>query len=547
MVIASTNVTMRAGGATWRKNARLIYEYLRREMSDATEQRKLLYPKTWNSQVQRTVPLIWRMARELSTLYLRPPAREFEGASGDQVTAIIDTYDAAKVNRRLRTAQEHLSVLQNATVWVWLTSDGFRLLTPPIHDQWAWSKRVDAQEVDDVTEWRVRFPVSAGPTSLIAQTAVALITPERAIWESGPAGWEGKGIWEPDGRNPFGRIPVVYLRGCDPAPGEFFVPVPEDMLDAQRAVNHDFTDRGSIARKQGFAQGWIEGLTQAQANEIETGPESWAGLPTGGKMGFASPQSSLAEYGADTDSFVKLVIACSGMSPATVMKSTGITALAKIVENIDREVERQRAKDEFVAAEQRLYELIADATKIRSGGLSILPAKVRVKVKHREPIQPADPINDAQAKSLRVQLALDCAASIIAEERAIELDAAQEIAKRNMELSRELAPMSTPTQPSSSETSDGTQPQSGAPPALETGGGADVQKAALNGAQVQAMGEILDAVARGQRPMATARAQLLASFPLDEKAVDDMLAPLAGFQPATTPTQPSSVPPVRAA
>lgn len=447
----SSRVAIRAGGARWRKNARLIYEYLRREMADAEEQRERLYPKTSTKQVQRTIPLIWRMARELSTLYLRPPARAFLGPNGEplpsaQAGLIEDEYRRAKVNRRLRTTHEHLSALQNATLWVWLTSDGYRLLTPPIHDQWAWSKRVDGQEVEDVAEWRVRFPVVTSARAVVAETAIALITPTRAIWESGPAGWEGVGVWETDGSNPFGRIPVVYLRGADPAPGEFFVPVPEDNLDAQRAVNHDFTDRGTIARKQGYAQGYIKGLSQEQVSKMEVGPEVFVGIPdVAGEIGFAAPKSSLKEYGEDTDSFVKLVIACSGMSPATVMKSTGITALAKIVENLDREVERQRAKDEFEFGEQALCDLIIAAKRIRAGGLAVLPDGVRVVVEHREPLMPADPINDAQANTQRVALAVDCAASIIAREKAISIEEAQKIAKRNLELERELHAAPVPT------------------------------------------------------------------------------------------------------
>lgn len=533
MLGARPTTTLRAGGTRWRKSARLIYEYLRREMRDAEVERERLYPKTHKSQVQRTIPLIWRMAREMATLYLRAPARTFLGADGQPIgdtSAIESVYRKAKVNRRLRTLQEHLSALQNATLWVWLTSDGFRLLTPPIHNQSAWSNRVDGQEVNDVAEWRIEFPVVMSPNTTVAQTAVALITPTMAVWETGPDGWQGRGIWEPDGKNPFGRIPVVYLRGADPAPGEFFVPVPEDMLDAQRAVNHDFTDQGTIGRKQGFAQGYLEGFTQQQASEVETGPETFVGVPQGSKFGFASPQSSLREYGENTESFVKLVIACSGMSPATVMKSTGITALAKIVENLDREVERQRAKDEFEPGEQDLYDLMQIATRIRSGGLPVLPEGVRVRVEHREPVMPADPINDAQAKTQRVQLALDCAASIISVEKAISIEEAQKIALRNLELEHELGTKRIGKVETDKEPTNNTaQPE--APPALAVAG-ADVQRQALNGAQVDAMGRIVDAAARRQIPIATARAQILAAFPISEADVEKMLGPLEGFAPA---------------
>lgn len=434
----STTVTIRAGGTRWREVAKLLDQYRRREMIDAENERKRVYPKTWDTQIQRTVPLIWRMARELATLYLRPPARTFEGATPAEVTAIEDVYRRLKVNRKLRGAQEMLSVVSNATVMVWLTSTGFKLVTAPIHDQWAWSRDVVGQDVADVAEWRVRMPIVTDPFAATAPTATALITADKAVWESGPKGFVGRGIWRSDGSNPFGRIPIVLFRASDPAPGEFFAPVPEDFVDSQRAVNHDFTSMGDWARKQGYSQAVAKGLTQAQANEIEVGPESVVGIPADGSFTFESPGPDLAGAGAQLDSFIKLVIACSGMSPATVMKSTGITALAKIVENIDREVERQRAKDEFVDGEQPLYDLIQQASELTSGGVTALPRDVRVTVTHREPVMPADPANDAQAKTLRVALAVECAASIIASEQAISLEEAQAIAKRNRELQAEL-------------------------------------------------------------------------------------------------------------
>lgn len=436
--LGSTTVSIRAGGDRWRRNSELLDQYLRREMQDAEKERKRVYPKTWDTQIQRTVPIIWRIARELATLYLRPPARKFVGASASETLAIEAAYRRLKVNRRLRTAQEQMSVVNNATVWVWLTSTGFKLICPPIHNQWVWSNQVVGQDVEDVAEWRIRMPVVTDPFATSASTAMALITPTKAIWETGPSGWAGKGIWAKDGTNPFGRIPVVIFRGSDPAPGEFLAPCPEDNLDLQRATNHDSTMLGDLARKQGYAQAVAEGLTQTQANEIEVGPESVVGVPTGGSYSYESPEPKLVEAGTVLDNFVKLSIACNGMSPATVMKSTGITALAKIVENIDREVERQRAKDEFETGEQPLYELIQLATKIRSGGLELLPRDIVVEVQHREPVTPADPANDAQAKTQRKAMHVESSASIIATEKAISLDDAQKIAVENQKLDDQL-------------------------------------------------------------------------------------------------------------
>lgn len=548
----AANVQIKAGGQAWRTAAQRIYEYLRGEMGDAEDQRKRIYEKTWESQIQRTVPLIWRMARERSTLYLRAAYRELfddndEPITGDGLKAMRREYKRMKVDRRLRTAQEHLSALQNATVWVWLTATGYRLLTPPIHDQWVTVGRIDGQDVDDVIAWRIRFPVIADPFARSVPTAMALITRDRAIWESGPEGWEGVGIWEEDGSNPFGRIPVMYLRGCDPAPGEFLVPVQESNLDAQRAANHDYTDQGTIARKDGYAQAYVKGLTQTQALEMETGPETVIGIPAEGDFGYANPKADLSGYALQLDAFLKMVIACSGLSPQAVMKSIGTTGQAKRVENQQAEVETQRDKDEFESGEQQLYELIQLATKIRNGGVDVLPAGATMRVTHRQPIMPADPLADAEAKKMRIEMLIDSVASVIAEERAISLEDAQVIAQKNLKLQRELGTLpeefdetvTTTPKPADGETTATPEPaesvetqtpapSEGSPPNLAAGG--EVQKAALNGAQVAELRGTIQAVADGLLPAGTARAIILAAYPISGPDVDAMLSPLDGFE-----------------
>lgn len=418
----------------WRDDARVIFEYLRRDMTDAYNQRIEVYPETGANHIQRTAPLIYRLARELSTLYLREPERQFVGLSNDEAAVIKAEYLRARVNRRFRTAQEHLSVLANATVWVWLTPTDYRLLVIPIHDQWVTPQGLIAQEVADIAEWRVRFNVF---TDGAMTPAIALITANKAVWESGP--WQGNGVWVDDGSNPFGRIPVALLRGTDPAPGEFLSPIPQDLRDSQRAVNHDFTDIGEVRRKQGFGQAYAKGVNPAQAKKIKVGPERVVGLPDGAEFGFASASPDLAGSSASLKSFLEFVIACNGMNPATVMKSAGITALAKIIEIQDREVERIRSVDEFVSAEQEVFELIALALKYRNEGVPVVPTTgVTVKVTHREPIQPSDPTSAAQAAVQRIGAHLDTAATVLARELGIPVAEAQKLVLEYREFNQGL-------------------------------------------------------------------------------------------------------------
>ena len=69
----------RTGGpanSRWRVNIRALDNYLRRDMSDARTQRIRVYPINGKDHVQRTVPLVSRLARELASAYRRPPSRQ---------------------------------------------------------------------------------------------------------------------------------------------------------------------------------------------------------------------------------------------------------------------------------------------------------------------------------------------------------------------------------------------------------------------------------------------------------------------------------------
>jgi hypothetical protein len=101
---------------------------------------------------------------------------------------------------------------------------------------------------------------------------------------------------------------------------------------------------------------------------------------------------------------MRAVISAQGMNPATFLKSAGITALAKKMEQIDRDTERQKYLDELQRGEQRCYDLVAAYVNAVRGVEVLPPAKVELEF--REPVLPADPLHDAQALQLQQTLGL---------------------------------------------------------------------------------------------------------------------------------------------
>lgn len=401
------------GGVQWRDTMRALYSYYRRDMRDAREQRSRLYPKNYASQVLRTVPFVWSLCREMATSYVEAPARRWvrldaQGnrlgeVDGPTLELIQRIYQGAQVDRRMQVLSEHLVALGQAVCHVWPhePTRGVRLVILPPHDQDATVSDPFSADERDLSAWQFIMPLQlpdTGSSTTVPQWSRGEITPSTAVWIEHPTK-QGQPIFT----NYTGRVPVVMLRASDPGPGEWWAPAPEDLLDAQRAIVHDLTDVGHVARLQGYSQPVAIGLTSEQARELEIGPETAIGMRGEGvDFKFVSPQPNLTGYVEQAKAYVDFVVASNGMNPAVYMKSPGITALAKYVETQDRDQARKRQVSELRRAEQRIYDLIR-LTINAQRGVDLLP-DCAVEVEYHEPQMPADPLHDAQALQLLMQL-----------------------------------------------------------------------------------------------------------------------------------------------
>lgn len=399
------------GGQRWREVMRALYDYYRRDMRDARDQRARLYPRNYASQVMRTVPFVWSLCREMATSYVEAPARRFveldaQGSRIGEVTGplrerIDRIYAGAQIDRHMQVASEHLVALGQAVIHVWphAPTAGVRVLNIAPHDQDAAVSDSFSTDERDLLVWRFGMPVWTAPDAVAPVWSVGEITPIGTRWIEHPT-LQGQPVFA---HVTPGRVPVVMLRASDPSPGEWWAPAPEDLLDAQRAIIHDLTDVGHVARLQGYSQPVATGLTADQAKQLEIGPETAIGIKGDGvDFKFASPSPDLAGYVEQAKAYVDFVVASNGMNPAVYMKSPGITALAKYVETQDREQARKRQVSELRRAEQRVYDLLR-LTVNAQRGVDVLPDCI-VEVEYHEPQMPADPLHDAQALQLLMQL-----------------------------------------------------------------------------------------------------------------------------------------------
>lgn len=513
-------------------------------MRDAEVQRARLYPETWRTQIQRTVPVVWSICRELCTPYLEPPARRFisratgQPLEGAELERVVSAYARAEVDEAMHAADKHLVAMHNATIHVWPDPSwlGVQLLLIPPHDQEVRRLNATSTKVSAVTSWQFRMAVGEDENTDMPRWAVGEITPTKAQWVAGWKGLHNRGIFGSKTSNALGRIPVVMLRAESPAPGEWWAPLPEDYLDAQRAANHDKTDVGHIARLQGYGQPKMKGVKLAKAKEQELGPETIVVAEgEGADFDFARPQPDITGYLAANEDFLRSVIASSGLNPQTFMRSAGITALAKQIELIDRQSARKSRMKVLRRGEQDIFDLIRAWINTQRGA-EVVPDCI-VEVEYREPIIPADPLHDAQAIAMLIAMSQTSEIRERAKRDGCSLAEAKQRCEDDAHESRELRAIRgdvTMAKPSDAVTTDASSTDGSAtdaPSGLDIVPGADVQQTALNGAQVDSMRGIVQAVALGQLPAKSARAMLLAAFPIDGAQADAMLGGLDAFRP----------------
>jgi hypothetical protein len=159
---------------------------------------------------------------------------------------------------------------------------------------------------------------------------------------------------------------------------------------------------------------------------------------------FARAQPDLRGYADQNEQYMRAVISAEGMNPATFLKSAGITALAKKMEQLDRDAERTKYLDELQRGEQRLYDLVRDYVNAVRGAELLPPA--RVEIEFREPVVPADPLHDAQALQLQKELGLIGLVRARAKMDGISLDEALRRMQQDREMDErflQTAPMPT--------------------------------------------------------------------------------------------------------
>jgi len=290
---------------------------------------------------------------------------------------------------------------------------------------------------------------------------VAKITPETAVWEEAPSGMVGAPLWGESEVNPLGRIPVVMLRGSEPAPGEWFAPVPQDLLYAQLALDLTYTDIQHIASLQGYGQPVISGIGAAAATELKLGPESVIGLPdTDMSFEFRHGNPPLAEYQQAADQYLRSVLAFTGVNPDVFLKTSGaISSVAKRMDMHERDIERNRHAKMFQRAEQEAWDLVRGwINELRGGGGDVYP-ETTVNVTYHRVDPPMDELHREQAVRMALDAGLTSPAKELSRREGIPEREAQKQIQKNIRDWKAVQKISNPDDRIPQGRAPGTEPK----------------------------------------------------------------------------------------
>lgn len=216
--------------------------------------------------------------------------------------------------------------------------------------------------------------------------------------------------------------------------------------------------------------------------------------------------------------YERRVIALAGINPANVSRQSGDprSGYALAVNNEEKRAQQRQYAPAFRHSDQRLCRVVArmwslstgealpdSGYRVTYGAIPLSPGELEATRKHVFEMMDRGLMSDPQAlvalnPGLRIEDAITAFATIAEHKKAIA-------------------------------------PKDEAPEGAGVGGGADVQKTALNGAQVTAAKEVVEAVAQGQLPRETGVSMLVLFYQLDRNAVDTLFGTVGGtFTPTNT-------------
>lgn len=331
----------------------VVYNGRIKDLIKRSIKKEFLLEETVGEMINRIVPLnvTKKVTDKLATVYKDPPIRfPVDRNDGDQ--ELIDFYAKEwKLNKKLKHANSMFKLHKNVALEPFLSSKGVpKIRVLPSHTFTVMSDDpIDPTEPTILTKI-IRQAEDPREERFVIWTNENhwLVDGEGAILRQ-----EMEAMNNPDGINPFGKLPFVYIRDSE----DLLIPISDDdLLAFQLILGLLLTDLTYASKYQAFS---LFVLLGAESNRFSFNPNSIIELPEGADFKTVKPN-------LDSDAMVRMVKELAGMLLSTKgLKSSGVqidgenavSGISKMLDSAESVEIREDQIDFFRCAEQELWPL----------------------------------------------------------------------------------------------------------------------------------------------------------------------------------------------
>lgn len=412
-----------------------LEQFRQKDFSPMYAHMRELFPNSHKGMRLRPVPLASKVADDGAGQYNERVLRELSGVSEIQARTILQHLDDLQVDRVLHLAERQGVLQQSYLLGVWPDTSGrmrlvkfmpYQVVKIEFADPWARA----AGDIRAATHIEVGVPIKR-PERDGGRWMIRVVLEPGQAWYLQPGESTWRGLFEPGGKNPLGRVPIVATRREEPD-GVFLPGCAQDVHGCSIGIVLALSDCEMIERESTivplYATG--EGATNLPAT-IPLRPGQITPIPGDVQVQAVHMTPNTQNYLRAAAMVMKLLTQFRNLRPQGYEASI-ITGPAA---NIDREgflEERQRQEQRCARLEQDLVELVVDVHNAMLGRALVL-GQPKLKTRFRYTRTKENILQEAQARSILIQQGLWSQVEEVAEVEGISFEAAIELLELRLE------------------------------------------------------------------------------------------------------------------
>lgn len=347
--------------------------------------------------------IVKRLVDAVSVVYKQAPYRALVGADkkpleGRPADAYAKMCEQAKINSIMKVSNRYANLLSTIGVQaVWrdeqlqldvLTPDILNVVQDPINPTKAAAVIIEQSFPDTVTL------ESPGNPYGVSRLYVAWTNDGHMVYDQ--QGNALKGLANDAGINPYGMIPIVWMRDSYPS-GYFWNESGQDLIVAQESLNVKLTELNQLIKMQSFSIPVIIG--DPPSGGITVDPSNWISIPLADNISkgqpdfkFVSPDPKIADLLEAIKETVLRIADAWGVNPAEFkLQGSPSSGLSLKMQNIRLLERRQDDVELYNGYEKDLFRVMRAVWNAHVAPVDRIPEDAEISVNFAELQFPEDP------------------------------------------------------------------------------------------------------------------------------------------------------------